>query len=87
MTTINQWHYPTTITNPATTVEIAQFAAGGDFTNPSTAAVINSFARGRQQMVWFTSWGTDWSVTSNFLQHAHIHWMTRGLCKGIQLLF
>ncbi|KAI9049443.1 hypothetical protein LZ554_006475 [Drepanopeziza brunnea f. sp. 'monogermtubi'] len=82
MTTINQWHYPATITDPATTVEIAQFAAGGDFSNPSTAAVINSFAGGRQQMVWFTSWGTDWSVTSNFLQHAHIHWMTRGLFLG-----
>lgn len=32
-------------------------------------------------MVWFMSWATDWSQTSNYLQHAYIHWMTRGLCK------
>ena len=33
-------------------------------------------------MVWFTSWATDWSATSNYLQHAHIHWITRGLFLG-----
>ncbi|KAG4438152.1 hypothetical protein IFR05_006363 [Cadophora sp. M221] len=81
MTTKSQWHYPATITNSTLAKEIAQFAAGGPFSNPSTAAVINNFGD-RQQMVWFTSWGTDWSVTSNFLQHAHIHWMTRGLFLG-----
>lgn len=32
-------------------------------------------------MVWFISFATDWSQTSNFLQHAYIHWITRGLCK------
>lgn len=31
-------------------------------------------------MVWFLGFATDWSQTSNYLQHAHIHWMTRGLC-------
>lgn len=32
-------------------------------------------------MVWFMGWATDWSQTSNYLQHAYIHWITRGLCK------
>lgn len=32
-------------------------------------------------MVWFMGWATDWSQTSNYLQHAYIHWMTRGLCE------
>ncbi|KAH7400448.1 hypothetical protein BKA64DRAFT_482127 [Cadophora sp. MPI-SDFR-AT-0126] len=81
MTTKSQWHYPATITNSTLARPIAQFAAGGPFNSPSTAAVINNFGN-RQQMVWFTSWGTDWSVTSNFLQHAHIHWITRGLFLG-----
>ncbi|PBP26132.1 hypothetical protein BUE80_DR002990 [Diplocarpon rosae] len=80
-TTQSQWHYPATITNATLATQIAQFAAAGAWTNPSTAAVINNFGD-RQQMVWFTSWGTDWSVTSNFLQHAHIHWITRGLFLG-----
>jgi hypothetical protein len=73
------FHYPAKIADPTTTWEIAQFGPGGSFTTSTTAAVINNFA-GRQQMVFFTSWGTDWSETSNFLQHAYIHWMTRGLC-------
>ncbi|KAH7317283.1 hypothetical protein BKA65DRAFT_466259 [Rhexocercosporidium sp. MPI-PUGE-AT-0058] len=81
MTTMSQWHYPATITNSTLAKQIAQFAAGGPFNSASTAAVINNFGN-RQQMVWFTSWGTDWSVTSNFLQHAHIHWVTRGLFLG-----
>jgi hypothetical protein len=80
VTSQNQWHYPATITNSTLAKEIAQFDAGGDFSEPSTAAVINDFGN-RQQMVWFTSWGTDWSATSTFLQHAHIHWITRGLRK------
>ena len=33
-------------------------------------------------MVWFLGWATEWSQTSNYLQHAYIHWMTRGLCKS-----
>jgi hypothetical protein len=43
-------------------------------------AVINN-QDGREQMAFFLGWGTDWSATSNFLQHPWIHWMTRGLCK------
>lgn len=83
MTHQNIWHYPATITNPNNTFQIAQFApsSDGSFTSYSTAAVINQFP-GRQQMVWFNSWATEWSVTSNFLQHAFIHWMTRGLFVG-----
>lgn len=91
MSTVGLWHYPATITDPTTTVEIAAFApaTGGDasdsqFTTTSTAAVINTFGT-RQQLVWFTSWATDWAATSNFIMHAHIHWLTRGLCKSPEI--
>lgn len=33
-------------------------------------------------MVWFIGWATDWSQTSNYLQHAYIAWLTRGLFVG-----
>lgn len=74
------YHYPATVSDAATTTEIAQFAAAAGFQR-STAAVINNFA-GRQQMVFFIGWATEWSPTSNFLQHAYITWMTRGLYTG-----
>lgn len=53
------WHYPATITDPATTFEVAQYApdAGNTFTTTTTAAVINRFT-GREQMVFFQSWAT-----------------------------
>jgi hypothetical protein len=38
-------------------------------------------------MVWFTSFATDWSQTSNFIQHAHIHWITRGLFLGRRRIY
>lgn len=81
VTTNGLWHYPARITEPSTTWEIAKFGPGGGVTGDSTAGVINNF-NGREQMVWFTSWATDWSATSNYLQHAHIHWITRGLFLG-----
>lgn len=84
MSTQGLWHYPAVITNATIAQTFATFApdSGGSVTTTSTAAIINNFS-GRQQMVWFTSWATDWAQTSNFLQHAFIHWMTRGLCKLI----
>ena len=86
--TKNMWHYPATIIDPSTTWQIAKFApdSNGQFTSDTTAAVINSFD-GRQQMVWFASWATDWSATSNFLQHSYIHWMTRGLFLGARKVY
>jgi hypothetical protein len=33
-------------------------------------------------MVFFISFATDWSPTSNWLQHTWIHWATRGLYTG-----
>lgn len=88
MTTKNMYHYPARITDPSTTWEIAKFApdSNGQFSSDTTAGVINQFA-GRQQLVWFTSWATDWSATSNFLQHAHIHWLTRGLFLGARKVY
>jgi hypothetical protein len=82
MSTQGLWHYPATITNSSIAWEIAQYAPSGSFTTTTTAAVINNIG-GRQQMVWFQSWATDWSPTSNFLQHAYINWMTRGLCEFV----
>ncbi|KAH6693759.1 hypothetical protein F5X68DRAFT_164648 [Plectosphaerella plurivora] len=76
------YHYPATITDPTTTFQVAKFGPGGPYTTDSTAAVINSFPDGREQFVWFTSWAPSWSATSAFLQHAHIHWMTRGVFMG-----
>ncbi|KAG9251734.1 uncharacterized protein F5Z01DRAFT_264410 [Emericellopsis atlantica] len=81
VSTTGLYHYPATITDPDTTWEIAKFGPGGAQTGDTTAGVINNFG-GREQLVWFISWATDWSATSNFLQHAHIHWMTRGLFLG-----
>ncbi|KAH7366800.1 hypothetical protein B0T11DRAFT_237061 [Plectosphaerella cucumerina] len=75
------WHYPAKITDPSTTFEVAKFGAGGGY-GASTAAVINQFPDGREQFVWFTSWAPSWSATSNYLQHAHIHWITRGVFLG-----
>lgn len=80
------WHYPATITNSSIATEIAKFAPSGSFTTDTTAAVINNIG-GREQMVWFMSWATDWSQTSNYLQHSYIHWMTRGLFVGKRKLY
>ncbi|ETN38636.1 uncharacterized protein HMPREF1541_06673 [Cyphellophora europaea CBS 101466] len=80
VSTAGLYHYPATITDASTTTEIAAFAAAAGF-QKSTAAVINNFS-GRQQMVFFIGWATDWSSTSNFLQHAYITWLTRGLYTG-----
>ncbi|CRK37318.1 hypothetical protein BN1708_020283, partial [Verticillium longisporum] len=69
------------ITDTATTKQVAKFGTGGTYTSETVAAVINKID-GREQFVWFTSWAPDWSSTSNYLQHAHIHWMTRGAFLG-----
>lgn len=80
LSTSGLWHYPAIITDSSTTWEAAQFGPSGSFTSTTTAAVINQFGK-RQQMAWFTSFATDWSTTSTFIQHSYIHWITRGLCK------
>ena len=80
ISTAGLYHYPATISDAATTTEIASFAAAAGYQR-STAAVINNFS-GRQQMVFFIGWATDWSSTSNILQHAYITWLTRGLYTG-----
>ncbi|KAN0071986.1 hypothetical protein V8E54_009715 [Elaphomyces granulatus] len=81
VSTIGLWHYPASITNTNTTKEIAQFAANSQFNSTTTAGVINNFG-GREQMVFFTSMDTSWSSTSTFIQHAWVHWLTRGLYAG-----
>jgi len=82
LSTQGLYHYPATITNSTTTKQIAAFAPSSDGAyNTSVAGVINTFGA-RQQMVYFTSFDTIWSETSNFFQHSWIHWMTRGTFVG-----
>jgi hypothetical protein len=80
------WHYPANITNSSIATSIASFDPAGQFTTNTTAAVINNIG-GRQQMVWFMGWATDWSQTSNYLQHTYISWMTRGLFVGKRKIY
>lgn len=81
ISTAGLYHYGASVADPSTTTQIAQFAANGVIGTTTTAAVINNFS-GRQQMVFFIGWATEWSPTSNILQHAYISWMTRGLYAG-----
>ncbi|KAH8662888.1 hypothetical protein BGZ60DRAFT_380626 [Tricladium varicosporioides] len=83
MSTQGLWHYPAEITDPSIAVEFAQYGKSNNFDEVSTAAVINTFGD-RQQMVFFTGFATDWSAASNLLQHAWIHWATRGLYAGFR---
>ncbi|KAK4191039.1 hypothetical protein QBC35DRAFT_512775 [Podospora australis] len=88
VSTSGLWHYPATITNATLASQIATFApdSGGTFTSTTTAAVINDFGR-RKQMVWFMSWATDWAQGPNFLQHAYINWMLRGVFLGKRKIY
>ncbi|KAM7185194.1 non-anchored cell wall protein-1 [Rhypophila sp. PSN 637] len=83
------WHFPAVVINSSIAQPIAVFGgdSSGTFTTPTTAAIINNFPGGRQQMVWFIGFATDWSQASNYLQHAYIHWMTRGLFVGNRKIY
>lgn len=83
MSTSGLYHYPATIVNPLIAKEFIGFDSTTGYDSPSTAGVITNIA-GRQQMVFFISFATDWSPTSNFLQHTWIHWATRGLYAGFR---
>ncbi|KAF2662497.1 hypothetical protein K491DRAFT_709857 [Lophiostoma macrostomum CBS 122681] len=74
------YHNPATITNASMAWEFAKFTGAG------TAGVINRIGS-RQQMVWFMPFALDWSPSSNILQHAWIHWITRGLFVGFRRLY
>lgn len=82
LSTKGLYHYPAQITDKSIAAEVAQFGVTSGFSSPSTAAVVNTFAGGRQQMVFFISFATTWSESSNYMQHAFITWMTRGLYSG-----
>lgn len=75
------YHYPAAVSNTTITKEIAQFAENEVFPKKTTAAVISNFD-GRQEMAFFISSNTTWSETSNYIQHAWINWITRGLHAG-----
>ncbi|KPM42687.1 hypothetical protein AK830_g3864 [Neonectria ditissima] len=81
VSTAGLWHVPAIITDKSTTKQIAKFGITTGFPVESVAGVINNF-NGREQFVWFIGWAPSWSLTSNYLQHAHIHWMTRGVFLG-----
>lgn len=82
VSTSGLWHSPASISDPSIATAFAEFTAAGTFTTNTVAGVINKYATGRQQMVFFTSWASDWSLASNYLQHSFIHWITRGLFSG-----
>ncbi|KAH7121446.1 hypothetical protein EDB81DRAFT_229376 [Dactylonectria macrodidyma] len=79
--TTGLYHVPASITDSSTTKAVAKFGTATGFSSESVAAVINNF-NGREQFVWFMSWAPSWSLTSAYLEHGHIHWMTRGLFLG-----
>lgn len=66
---------------PDNTTAFAHFEAAGRFTEKTVAGVINKFGD-REQMAFFTSLAPEWSLTSAFLQHAYVHWMTRSVFSG-----
>ncbi|CZS89207.1 related to extracellular serine-rich protein [Rhynchosporium graminicola] len=86
MSTLGLYHYPSVIVDPSIATTIAQFGPAGKYTGKTTAAVINKID-GREQMVWFIGWATDWSPTSTYLDHAWITWMTRGLYAGFRRIY
>ncbi|KAI9650099.1 hypothetical protein NHQ30_000112 [Ciborinia camelliae] len=83
MSTKGIYHYPTQIINATIAKEFLQLGSSSDgqFTTASTAGVINNI-NGREQMVFYVPFSTDWAVTSVWLQHAWIDWGTRGLYTG-----
>ncbi|QSZ30268.1 hypothetical protein DSL72_004790 [Monilinia vaccinii-corymbosi] len=83
MSTKGIYHYPAQIINSTLAKEFLQLGASSDglFTGTSTAGVINNIG-GREQMVFYIPFATDWSATSTWLQHAWIDWGTRGLYTG-----
>ncbi|CZT05215.1 related to extracellular serine-rich protein [Rhynchosporium agropyri] len=83
VSTAGLYHYPATISNATIASEFAQFGPTTGFLGTSTAGVINKID-GRQQMVFFIGFATEWSSTSNYLQHAWITWATRGLYTGFR---
>lgn len=85
MSTSGIYHFPAAISDPSIAWELARFDAGGGYP-ASTAAVINRIG-GRQQQVWFMPFAPEWSRTSRFLQHAWIHWVTRGLYAGFRRIY
>lgn len=81
VSTIGLWHVPAVITNPSIASKFAEFEPSGAWTTTTVAGVINKIS-GREQMVWFMTWATDWALGPNYLQHASIHFLTRGLFVG-----
>lgn len=57
------------------------FEPAGNVKVKTVGAVVNKLGN-REQLVWFTSFASDWSLASSFLQHSYIHWMTRSLFAG-----
>ncbi|KAF3129413.1 hypothetical protein TWF703_008878 [Orbilia oligospora] len=75
------WHYPAKVTDSGSTISFMTFSPNSQYTSTSSGGVINTFSNGRQQMVFFTSFGT-WSAVSNYLNHVWINWGLFGLFAG-----
>lgn len=79
--TDNLFHYPAVITAANMTTPFAHFEPGDRFTERTVAGVINKMD-GREQMVFFLPFAPQWSLTSGYLQHSYLHWMTRSTFSG-----
>jgi hypothetical protein len=86
LSTLGLWHYPAIITDPTTTWEVASLDPAASYTTKTSGAVINKFGT-REQMVFFITWASEWSRTSNYLNHAWINWMTRGIFIGRRRIY
>ena len=86
VSTVGLWHYPAVITDSSSTWEIAKFGPGAQFDSDATAAIINKNGD-REQMVWFTSVAAIWNMPTNYIQHAWINWITRGLYQGFRRVY
>jgi hypothetical protein len=87
VTTVHQTHRLAALVpgNSSTTTPILEFMPNERFENRSVGGVINTFPDGREQMAFFIGFG-NWSITSQYLGHAYVHWGYRGLYQGFRRL-
>ena len=83
LSTVGLWHYPATISNTSIASSFMTFGTNTEWPEETTAGVINKFADGREQMVFFIS-GGSWSKTTMYLGHVWFHWGYRGLYLGFR---
>ncbi|KAI8809971.1 hypothetical protein BJ742DRAFT_889299 [Cladochytrium replicatum] len=86
LSTTGLWHYPSTIVNYTKAAAVAHFRKNDAFKDDTVAAALIQHDNGRQQMSFFTSFGS-WSQTSLLLGHIWFNWGTRGVYQGVRRLY